>query len=63
MPFCKIVVCPEDSSILAKTSFNFKLEIQESVSIILLKPTLNKTSPQYRYTCLYSRKDSVIMHG
>ena len=42
MLFCKTVVCPEDFSILAKSSYNFKLEIQESILIKLLKPTLNK---------------------
>ena len=46
MLFCKIVVHPEDFSILAKISCNFKLEIQESILIKLLKPNLNKTSPQ-----------------
>ena len=40
--FCKTVVCPEDFSILANSSCNFKLEIQESILIKLLKPTLNK---------------------
>ena len=33
MLFCKINVYPGDFSILAKSSFNFKLEIQESFSI------------------------------
>ena len=42
MLFCKTVVCPEDFSILAKSSCNFKLEIQESILIKLLKLTLNK---------------------
>ena len=42
MLFCKTVVSPEDFLILAKSSFNFKLESQESISIKLLKPTLNK---------------------
>ena len=42
MLFCKTVVRPEDFSILAKSSCNFKLEIQESILIKLLKPTLNK---------------------
>ena len=42
MLFCKTVICPEDFSILAKSSCNFKLEIQESILIKLLKPTLNK---------------------
>ena len=42
MLFCKTVVCPEDFSILAKSSCNFKLEIQESLLIKLLKPTLNE---------------------
>ena len=43
MLFCKTVVCPEDFSILAKSSCNFKLEIQESILIKLLKPNLNKS--------------------
>ena len=38
----KTGVCPEDFSILAKSSCNFKLEIQESLLIKLLKPTLNE---------------------
>ena len=38
----KKVVCPEDFLILANSSCNFKLEIQESILIKLLKPTLNK---------------------
>ena len=42
MLFSKTVVCPEDFSILANSSCNFKLEIQESILIKLLKPTLNK---------------------
>ena len=42
MLFCKTVVCPEDFLILASSSCNFKLEIQESSLIKLLKPTLNK---------------------
>ena len=42
MLFCKTVVCPEDFSILANSSRNFKDEIQESILIKLLKPTLNK---------------------
>ena len=42
MLFCKTVVCPEDFSIFAKSSCNFKLEIQESILIKLLKSTLNK---------------------
>ena len=40
--FCTTVVCPEDFFILAKSSCNFKLEIQESILIKLLRPTLNK---------------------
>ena len=53
MLFCKTVVCPEDFSILANSSCNFKLEIQESILIKLLRPTLNKniSSVQYRYIC------------
>ena len=42
MLFCKTIVCPEDFLILANNSCNFKLEIQESILIELLKPTLNK---------------------
>ena len=42
MLFCKTVVCPEDFSILAKSSCNFKPEIQESILMKLWKPTLNK---------------------
>ena len=42
MLFCKTVVRPEDFSIFAKSSCNFKLEIQKSILIRLLKPTLNK---------------------
>ena len=42
MLFCKTVVCPEDFSFLANSSCNFKLEIQESILIQLLKPNLNK---------------------
>ena len=51
MLFCMTVVCPEDFSVLAKILCNFKLEIQESILIKLLKPTLNKKTPQYRYIC------------
>ena len=40
--FCKTVVCPEGFSILANSSCNFKLEIQESILMKLSKPTLNK---------------------
>ena len=52
MFFCIAAVCQEDFSILAKSSHNFKLEIQESILIKLVKPTLNKnisskTSPVY----------------
>ena len=42
MLFCKRVVCPEEFSILTNSSCNFKLEIQESILIKLLKPTLNE---------------------
>ena len=42
MLFHKAVVCPEDFSILAKSSCSFKLEIQEGILIKLLTPTLNK---------------------
>ena len=40
--FCKTVVCFEYFSILAKISCRFKLKIEESILIKLLKPTLNK---------------------
>ena len=40
--FCKTVVCPKDFSVLPKSSRNFKLEIQESILMKLLRPTLNK---------------------
>ena len=36
MLFHKAVVCPEDFSILAKSSCSFKLEIQEGILIKLL---------------------------
>ena len=52
MLFCKTVVCPEDISILTKSSWDFKLEIQESILINLLKPTLNKnisSAPLYLF--------------
>ena len=42
MLFCMTVACPEDFSILAKSFCNFKLEIEESILIKRLKPTLNK---------------------
>ena len=42
MLFCKIVDCPEDFSILARSLWSLKLEIQGSTLIKLLKPTLNK---------------------
>ena len=42
MLFFKTIVCPEEFSILAKRSCNFKLEMQESILIKLFKPTLNK---------------------
>ena len=60
MLFCKTVVCPEDFSILANSSCNFKLEIQESILIKLLKPSFNKKSPQYHYICF--NIDSVTIH-
>ena len=63
--FRKTVVCPESFSILAKSSCNFKLEIQESILIELLKPILNKnisTSPQYFYIYFDITVDSVITH-
>ena len=44
MLFCKTVVSPEDFSVLAKSSCNFKPEIQESILIKLLKPTLNENT-------------------
>ena len=37
MLFYKIVVCLEDFSILVRNLYNFKLEIQESILIKLLK--------------------------
>ena len=40
--FCKTVVCPKSFSILAKSTSNLKLEIQESILIKLIKPTLIK---------------------
>ena len=41
--FCKkTVICPEDFLIVAESSCNFKLEIQENILIKLLKLTLNK---------------------
>ena len=40
MLFCKTVVRPEDFSIVAQSSCNFKLEIQESILIKLFKPTM-----------------------
>ena len=51
MLFCKTVVCPEDFSVLANSSCNFKLEIQESILNKLLKPTLNKNISSVRYIC------------
>ena len=42
MLFCKTIICPEDFSILARSPCSFKLEIQKSNWIKLLKPTLNK---------------------
>ena len=60
MLFCKIVVSSEDLSILAKSSCNFKLEIQESILMKLLKPTLNKnnsSAPLYFFDI-----DSVTIH-
>ena len=56
MLFCKTVVYPDDFSVLAKSSCNFKLEIQESILIKLLKP---KTSSQYSYIYFDIRKDSI----
>ena len=38
----KTIVHPEDLSILVKSSCNFKLEIEESILIKLLKSVLNK---------------------
>ena len=60
---CKTVVCPVGFSILAKGSCNFKLEIQESSLIELLKPTLNKkisSLPHYRY--IWFDIDCVTIH-
>ena len=42
MYICKTDVCSEVSFIIAESLCNFKLEIQESISIKLLKPNLNK---------------------
>ena len=42
MLLCKTVVCLEHFSVVANSSCNFKLEIQENILIKLLKPTLNK---------------------
>ena len=42
MLFCWTIVSPGDFSILAKSSCNFKREIQESILIKLLKLNLNK---------------------
>ena len=56
----KTVVCREDFSILAKSSCNFKLDIQESILIKVLKPTLNKnisSVPLYLFDI-----DSVAIH-
>ena len=39
---CKAVVCPKDFSVLAKSTCNLKLDIEESTLIKLLKPPLNK---------------------
>ena len=41
----KTVACPEDFSFPTKNSCYLKLEIQESILIKLLKPTLNKNIP------------------
>ena len=46
--FCKTVVCPKSFSILAKSTSNLKLEIQESILIKLIKPTLIKNSSSVR---------------
>ena len=43
MLLCKTVVCPEDFLVLAKSWYNFKLDIHESILIKLLKATLNKS--------------------
>ena len=40
---CKTGVCPKDFSVLAKSTCNLKLEIQESILIKLQKPALNKS--------------------
>ena len=42
MLLCKTFIRPEDFSVAAKGSCNFKLEIQESILIKILNPTLNK---------------------
>ena len=59
MLFYKIVVCLEDFSILARNLYNFKLEIQESILIKLLKQTLNKNISS---VTLYLFWDSVTIH-
>ena len=57
----KAVACPENFSILAKSSCNFKLEIQESTLIKLLKPTLNKIISSVFFICFDIRKNSLII--
>ena len=59
MLFYKIVVSLEDFSILTKNLYNFKLEIQESILIKLLKQTLNKNISS---VTLYLFWDSVTIH-
>ena len=62
--FCKkTVICPEDFLIVAESSCNFKLEIQENILIKLLKLTLNKKwRSQYHYICFDITIDTVIIH-
>ena len=60
MLFYKTIVCPEDCFILARSSCNFKLEIQESILIKILKPTLNKIIFSVLLHFFDSRKVAVI---
>ena len=47
MFFCMRVVCPQDFSVLAKSTSNFKLEIQESILINYLSQPYTKLSTRY----------------
>ena len=61
--FCKkTVICPEDFLIVAESSCNFKLEIQENILIKLLKPTLNKNISVLYYICFDITIDTVIIY-